>query len=65
MKLFDQFEKYTVNFSVHYPLDDGEHMNINGETDQLGDWHNGKGPLEMQISKEEVVWLTGEKVHPW
>ena len=40
-------------------------MRINGQTTQLGDWNKGLGPLKMEKSDIEVVWLTGEKVKPW
>jgi hypothetical protein len=40
-------------------------MRINGDPEELGFWNKGQGPLKMQKAKNEVVWLTGEKVRPW
>ena len=40
-------------------------MKINGDPEELGFWQKGKGPLPMQLAKQEVTWLTGEKVVPW
>ena len=65
LSLNDQFDRYTVNFSMHYPVEDGEYMRINGDTDQLGFWQKGKGAMTMERAKQDVVWLTGEKVRPW
>lgn len=62
--LNDQFDTYTVNFSIHYPVDSNEHMRINGDPKQLGLWLQ-QGPVKMQLSDKDVVWLTGEKVRPW
>ena len=39
-------------------------MRINGDTDKLGNWNKGKGPIVMQKGAERA-WLTGEKVAPW
>ena len=39
-------------------------MRINGDTNRLGNWNKGTGPLLMQKGKERV-WLTGEKIKPW
>lgn len=63
--LYDQFDRYTVNFSMHYPMEDCEYMRINGDPEELGFWNKGKGPLKMNRAKQDVVWLTGEKVRPW
>lgn len=40
-------------------------MRINGDPEELGLWNKGKGPLTMQESNQEVVWLTQQKVKPW
>lgn len=40
-------------------------MRINGDPDELGPWNKGIGPVKMEISETEVVWLTQEKVRPW
>lgn len=58
------WEKYSVNFSIYYPLKTNEVMKINGEGKQLGRW-NQDGPQTMHQACEEVVWLTGMKVKPW
>lgn len=55
----DKWESYIVNFSIYYPIDQDEYMRINGETKALGDWNRGHGPMCMEESEEEVVWLTG------
>ena len=39
-------------------------MRINGDTNRLGNWNKGSGPLFMEKGKERV-WLTGEKIKPW
>jgi hypothetical protein len=67
LELHDTWESYTVNFSIYYPLQDDyqEYMRINGATEQLGDWKYGKGPLVMEKSEVEVIWLTGQLVKPW
>ena len=67
LELHDIWESYTVNFSIYYPLQDEfqEYMRINGATAQLGDWKYGQGPLTMDKSQVEVVWLTGQPVKPW
>jgi len=63
--LKDEWEHFTVTFSLHYPLDnENEFMRINGDTDKLGNWNKGKGPLKMEVGNERI-WLTGEKVKPW
>lgn len=65
LSLLDQFDRYTVNFSMHYPVEDCEYMRINGDPEELGFWNKGDGPLKMARARQEVVWLTGEKVRPW
>jgi len=40
-------------------------MRINGDPEELGFWNKGLGPLKMKESKDEIVWLTGQKVRPW
>lgn len=50
---------------MHYPVEDCEYMRINGDPEELGFWNKGLGPLKMQRAKQDVVWLTGEKVRPW
>ena len=63
--LNDQFDRYTANFSMYYPVKTDEHMKINGDPEELGRWSHGAGPVSMGIAKEYVVWLTGESVKPW
>lgn len=65
LSIYDQFDRYTVNFSMHYPMEDCEFMRINGDPPELGLWNKLEGPLKMQRARNEVVWLTGEKVKPW
>ena len=48
VSLFDQFDRYNVNFSMHYPVNDSEFMRINGDPEELGFWNKGKGPLPMK-----------------
>ena len=48
--LNDQFDRYTVNFSMYYPLKEGEYMKINGDPPELGFWQKGLGPINMQLS---------------
>ena len=61
--LRDHFDRYTVNFTMYYPLKDDEYMRINGDPPQLGSWNNPElGPVRMKEAKQEVVWLTGQKV---
>jgi len=52
---------------MYYPLKNElqEYMRINGDTEELGSWNKGIGPLKMKIAKKEVAWLTGEKVRPF
>jgi len=59
VELNDVFDRYTVNFSIYFPLQPNEYMKINGDPEELGFWQKGKGPLCMQEAKQEVVWLTG------
>ena len=64
--LHDIWEGYTVNFTIYYPLDmSKQYMRINGEGKDLGRWDKGTGPKRISIAKNEVEWLTGEKVKPW
>ena len=65
LSLFDKFDRYTVNFSMHYPIEECEYMRINGDPEELGLWNKGLGPIKMSRAKQDVVWLTGEKVRPW
>ena len=50
---------------MHYPVSDKETLRVNGDTEQLGSWKEGKGPIDMMQTDKEVEWLTGEKVRPW
>ena len=65
LQLFDQFDRYFVNFTMYYPLKSTEYMKINGDPPELGFWQKGLGPIEMKEATDEIVWLTGEKVRPW
>ena len=48
--LNDLFDRYTVNFSIYYPLKDREYMRINGDPAELGLWNKGLGPIAMKLS---------------
>lgn len=50
VSLRDHFERYTVNFSIHYPLKEGEYMRINGDPEILGFWNKGTGPKRMEAA---------------
>ena len=62
--LSDQFDAYSVSFSIYHPLHPGESMKINGDVPQLGQWDEGEGPIKMQLSKDEITWVNGEKIKP-
>ena len=64
MTLVDEWERYTVKFSIYYPLKPNEVMRINGDLPELGGWNKGEGPVNM-TQGQEVIWLTGAKVRPW
>ena len=63
--LRDQFDRYTVNFTLYYPLKPNEYMRINGDPVELGSWNKLTGPIIMGQSTQAVKWLTGEMVNPW
>jgi len=64
-ELFDEWEHFKVCFSIYYPGKSAtDFMRINGDTNRLGDWNKGAGPLIMKQGKEQVR-LTGEKIRPW
>lgn len=42
--MHDHFDRFTVNFSMHYPIEEGEIMRINGDTAELGHWNEAGGP---------------------
>jgi len=75
MVLNDMWEMVTVNFSLYYPLQEGEVIRIYGDTLSLGNWgckidgyDDKQGELSAKLLKEsekEVEWLTGELVRPW
>lgn len=33
-------------------------MRINGDTEELGMWNKGNGPVKL-VQGEEIIWLTG------
>jgi hypothetical protein len=39
-------------------------MRINGDTEKLGSWNKGTGPILMERG-EPREWLTGQTVRPW
>ena len=47
--LNDVFDRYTVNFSMYYPIKDDEYMRINGDPEELGVWNKRNGPLKMKL----------------
>lgn len=73
--LNDEWESYSVRFSIYYPMKDCEVMRVQGDSLQLGNWgckiagYNDKpGELHAKImskSDREERWLTGEYVRPW
>jgi hypothetical protein len=40
-------------------------MRINGVLEVLGSWNKGRGPIDMEESEKDMVWLTGARVRPW
>jgi hypothetical protein len=56
--LEDEWERFTVTFSIYYPIKDDEYMRINGSIEKLGLWNKGEGPVAM-TQGEERAWLTG------
>ena len=46
--LNDQWERFGIQFFVFYPARDSfSHVRINGDREELGDWKQGTGPIEM------------------
>ena len=39
-------------------------MRINGDTENLGSWNKGVGPILMEKG-DPREWLTGQTVRPW
>ena len=62
--LDDEWERFTVCFSMYFPTKTNEYMRINGDLPELGAWNKGDGPVRMKYG-EERIWLTGQKVKPW
>lgn len=52
---------YSVNFKMDHSLTASEQMKINGDTEQLGSWHEGNGPQSMDKSEKKLsqkhVWF--------
>jgi hypothetical protein len=46
----DQFDAFSVNFSIYHPLKVGESMQISGDAPELGQWDEGSGPIQMSVS---------------
>lgn len=64
-RLEDEWEHFTVTFSIFYPVINlNETMRINGDSNKLGGWNKGTGPVQMVRGKPRR-WLTGETVTPW
>ena len=40
----DKWEKYSVRFSIYYPLNENEQMRIMGEEKEAGKWAKDLGP---------------------
>lgn len=64
--VIDEWEHFTVTFSIYMPTSNvvTQYMRINGQTEKLGDWNKGRGPIKMQIGASRR-WLTGEIIQPW
>lgn len=60
----DHFDTYSINFSLYHPLKVGESMQISGDAIELGQWDEGSGPIQMNLSQKEVTWINGENVKP-
>lgn len=41
VQLSDVFDRYTVDFSIYYPVQQTEYMRINGDPPELGLWNKG------------------------
>lgn len=64
-QLIDEWEHFTVNFSIYYPGQSADEvMRINGDTHKLGFWNKGEGALVMSRGNPRI-WLTGATVEPW
>lgn len=46
--LDDEWNRYTIKFSIYYPLKNIEYMRINGSLEELGNWNKGLGPIRMR-----------------
>ena len=62
----DEWEHFTVTFSIYMPTNNvrTQYMRINGQTERLGEWNKGRGPIKMDIGASRR-WLTGEIIQPW
>ena len=38
LQLNDEFNRFSVNFTMYYPLKNDQYMKINGDTPELGFW---------------------------
>lgn len=52
LSLDDEWERFTVTFSIFYPTKEDEFMRINGDIEKLGIWNKGEGPIAMKLGKE-------------
>lgn len=69
VQLLDEWGHFTIKFAVNYNLDnDFYNLRINGSRDELGNWKEGHGPVQMDRS-ETARWFMpskyGAKVRPW
>lgn len=69
VQLQDEWEHFAVKFSVNYNLDnDYYNVRINGSREELGDWKDGSGPVQMDRC-ETARWFMptkyGGKLKPW
>ena len=62
------WERYTVRFSIYYPLEntEDENMQIHGGGSRGWCWNQDRSPNMMAMaSDKDTVWLNGSKVRPW
>jgi hypothetical protein len=45
--IVDEWERFTIKFSIYHPLKLNEKMRINGDIPELGNWNKGDGPVAM------------------
>jgi hypothetical protein len=43
----DEWERFTINFSIYFPVKPNEIMRINGDIEEMGNWNKGDGAKSM------------------